>query len=148
MKKTVMLKNCRAMEKRVSQKELADAIGISERMLNKLEHDDEPWKTMRNHTKEKLNEYFKDTKGWEPLEVISGGFDPDKLGKKELKVEPAKVETKPVIEVKKDSKLTDDDTKVFTLIEFAYEGLNESSSHTDFEANINLLKRILKKYDF
>lgn len=145
MKKSVMLKNCRAMEKRVTQKELADAVGISERMLNKLEHDEEPWKTMRNSVKEKFNEYFKDVNGWEPLKVDGPSFNLDKLVKKQ-EIEPVKEE--PVIVVKNNNKLTENDIKALTLIEFAYESLTEASSHTEFTANIDMLKRILNKFDF
>ena len=145
MKKSVMLKNCRMMEKRISQKELSEAVGISERMINKLEHDEDLWKTMRSSNREKLNEYFKNTRGWEPLEVESGFFDPDKLINKET-VEIVKEEPK-IIE-NEINQLTEIDAKALTLIEFAYEGLSESDSHTDFIANINMLKRILKKFDF
>ena len=37
---------------------------------------------------------------------------------------------------------------VLTLIEFVYEGLKESKTHEDFVVNINMLKRIIKKYGF
>ena len=50
-------------------------------------------------------------------------------------------------EVKDNScKLTKNDQKTYTLIEFAFEGLRDSENHDEFMANIKMLKRILDKY--
>ena len=145
--KCVMLKWARR-EKHETQEQVANAIGISAKTISNLELRHESWDSLKNSTKEKLNEYFKGVKYWEPLEIGTDISEPTGIfeeTKEEIVEEKPKKTTKP--NKIKDNSLTDIDIKMLTLIEFAFEGLNESSSHTEFIANINLIKRILKKFD-
>ena len=148
MVESVMLKWTRR-NKGLTQQQVADAIGLSNQMISKLELDHKCWKGLSVETKAKFNEFFEGAKGWEPLELEP---TKDESENTEKKVEEKPKTEKPIkreskIE-KNDNKLTEDDDKILTLIEFAYEGLSESSTRNEFEANINMLKRILKKYDF
>lgn len=149
MVESVMLKWTRHNEG-LSQRQVAEAIGVSQKLISNLELDHNNWKGLNVETKKKLNEFFEGSKGWEPLnlEPITTDIQEDT----EIEIEEQPEIEKPVVKhtVKietKDNGLTENDDKVLTLIEFAYEGLSESKTHDDFAANIMLMKRILKKYD-
>ena len=149
MVESVMLKWTRKY-KGLTQQQVADAVGLSNQMISKLELDHKHWKSLSVETKTKFNEFFEGCKGWEPLNLESAETEESKKTENVIEEihkneKPIKRETK--IE-KKDNKLTENDDKVLTLIEFAYEGLSESKTHNEFISNINLMKRILKKYEF
>lgn len=149
MVKSVMLKFAR-QDKHVTQQQVADAVGLSIRKISKLELDRDEWHDLDNETRAKFNEFFKGAKGWEPLEMVSD--DEATLDDEKTDAEQNVENRKSVIEHEhknenSDDELIEDDDKILTLVEFAYEGLVESKTHDDFTANINMLKRILKKYD-
>lgn len=151
-----ILKHCRK-ELKLSQKQFADEVGLNVGTINKLENDESAWMTVRPDTEEKI-------------QALIGTVD--RWGRKHLtKEDTSKVETKPVeipetIQIgqitpemmeqiykqheEKDkpvhNSLSTHDKKTLTLIEFAYEGLIEASTHEEFVANINIIKRILNKY--
>ena len=127
------------MEDGLSQMALGKKLGMSPNTINYLETDETRWASMYAKTVDKINGYLDGT-------IIDV---PVKKPVKKIEVE-AKQEAPIVVicETKKsDDVLTKTDKKVLTLIEFAYEGLSESKTHEDFVANINMLKRILNKYE-
>lgn len=149
MVESVMLKWTRH-NKGLSQREVAEALGVSQKLISNLELDHKNWKGLNVETKKKLNEFFEGSKGWEPIELEPDNTDIQE--NTEIEIEDQPVIEEPVVKYeskieKKDIGLTENDNKVLTLIEFAYEGLSESKTHDDFTANIMLLKRILKKYE-
>ena len=126
------------IEDGLSQGALAKKIGVSVNTIGYLESDETRWGSMYAKTVDKINNY------------LEGGI---KNEQSNVFVEKVKVEQKqetPIVVIceskKDDNVLTKSDKKTLTLIEFAYEGLTESSSHTEFMANIKMLKRILDKY--
>ena len=149
MNNCTMLKWARR-EMGLTQKQLGDAIGISSRHICTLELHSSAWHTLTNPTKEKLNNFFKDTKYWDQLNLDLDGSDlsedDEKTIEETVDVEPVEIEVHKV--EKADKNVKKDYDNVLTLIEFVYEGLKESKTHEDFVVNINMLKRIIKKYGF
>ena len=146
MTRTTMLKWCRR-EKGMTQQALGDAVGLNANTIYKLESNHEVWNGLKDTTKEKLNTFFEGTKYWVPLEMKFSMPEPTKT-EEVIKVEPV-TNDKPT-EVHQiqyvANQVAPTDIKALTLIEFAYEGLQESKTHEDFVANINMLKRIISKY--
>lgn len=139
MNKPTMLKWSRR-EKQLTQKQLADDIGVSPKLIGRLELESSEWEKLDEASINKLNDIFDGTKYWNLVE--SNSIEVERLD--------IPIENKPEerIEVHKPcNKLTKDDIKILTLIEFAYEGLRESQKHEDFVVNVNLIKRILNKYN-
>lgn len=147
MNNNVMLKWSRKA-RGLSQKQVADAVGLSHQMISRLELDHKTWDNLNESYKVKLNEFFEGSKGWEPLKIGTDEIDDTEIV--ENITEEVSVIEEPSVKHKsktvKDNKLTKDDDKTLTLIEFAYEGLIEAKTHEDFSANISILRRILKKY--
>lgn len=147
MNKSVMLKWSRR-DKKLSQKKLAEEIGISENIISRLELSSSEWNKLDESTKSKLNEFFEGCKYWESL--VGEPDIEDTSNFVEIDAVEESKETKSSLDYKiqySEDMITKYDVKVLTLIEFAYEGLNESKTHEDFKANVDLIKRILKKYN-
>ena len=138
MNRCEILKSKR-IEDGLSQVALSKKIGVAANTISYLETDETRWASMYAKTVDKINGYLDGTLNDVPV----------KKPVKKVDVEP-KQETPIVVicESKKDNNvLTEDDKKTLTLIEFAYEGLNDSKTHDDFMAYIHMLKRILNKYE-
>lgn len=147
MNKSVMLKWSRR-DKKLSQKKLAEEIGISENIISRLELSSSEWNKLDESTKSKLNEFFEGCKYWESL--VGEPDIEDASNFVEIDAVEESKETKSSLDYKiqySDDMITKYDVKVLTLIEFAYEGLCDSKTHEDFKANVDLIKRILKKYN-
>lgn len=134
----------RRNEEGLSQVALAKMLGMSANTIHQLEHDETRWRGMYTKTVDKINGFLDGTFN---KEVES---EPIEKPKKNVNRKPKHEQTIVVIhDTKKDETvLNENDKKTLTLIEFAYEGLSDSKTHDDFVANINMLKRILKKYNF
>lgn len=147
MNKTTMLKWSRK-EKGMTQKALAEAIGVSDKTISELELHSERWDSLTKPTLEKINIFFEGTKYWEPVELDTNKSDItdfiDIPKENTIETKPAVVEKHTIHYT--DNRVTPNDVKALTLIEFAYEGLTESTTHEDFVANINMMKKILAKY--
>lgn len=132
------MNNCEILKRRrkeehLSQNNLAKMLGMSCKTIVALEKDETRWRAMHAVTVDKINSF------------LDGSY---KENVNNIKEEPAH---KPAVVVvcdtpKNDTALTKQDNKILTLIEFAYDGLTESTNHNDFIANLKLLKRIVDKY--
>lgn len=123
----------RRKEERLSQTNLAKMLGMSCKTIVALEKDETRWRAMHAVTVDKINSF------------LDGSY---KENVNSVNEEPAH---KPAVVVvcdipKNDNTLSKQDKKTLTLVEFAYEGLTESTNHNEFVANLKLLKRILDKY--
>lgn len=140
----------------MTQKQFAEAAGLDVGTINKLENDETAWLTVRRETEDKIYKMFEGNGSvWDmkPAEVketitIDKTEEPKKMLISEVTQEMvddmmAKKE-KPVKKVH--NGLSEQDKKTLTLIEFAYEGLAEAVTHEEFVANLNMIKRIIKKY--
>lgn len=153
-----ILKHCRK-ELNLNQQEFADKVGVSIGTIRRLEGDESAWLTVRPDTEEKIQELIGSVDRWgrrhltkdekvnedksKPVDVPkSVTFDqitPEMMEQVTKQYEEEKVKTT-------HNSLTGHDKKTLTLIEFAYEGLTEASTHEEFVANLNMIKRIINKY--
>ena len=122
----------------MSQSEYAKWAKASTGTINKLENDETAWHTMMAKTVDKIAACLE-----APLESETVDQRVSNVVKEEVVVEP---QSFVVISDKKDNSISGHDKKTLTLIEFAYEGLIESKTHSDFVANLHMLRRILNKY--
>lgn len=102
---------------------LAERIGLSHTTLEKLQSDETAWLTIKKETSDKIEAFYEsiNTKSSEVVQASSAV-------------------------VTNLSNVTSKDEKALTLIEFIYENLSESKSHSEFMANINMLKRVVDNY--
>lgn len=129
------------VEDGLSQAALAKKLGMSPNTINYLETDETRWGTMYTKTVDKINSYLDGTIN-ETITIIPSKRTDNYIDSERVDEQPIMV----ICKSKDDNSLTDDDKKTLTLIEFAYEGLSDSKTHEEFMANINMLKRIIKKY--
>lgn len=137
----------------LTQAQFAKKAGVSVNTINKLERDETAWRTMRDDTVDRVYAMFEPMNSWKPddfeannvIREIHTEIEEAENGIVREEVVP-EVEEVIVPEVKDNSKLTKNDQKTYTLIEFAFEGLRDSENHEEFVANIKMLKRILDKY--
>ena len=122
----------------LSQRELGKKLGLSNWTISKLESDETKWRAMAPSTTDKINSLFDGT-----FEYDSEKEETNVIEEENVIIEPIVIHTQQL----KDNSLNDLDNKTLTLIEFAYEGLMDSKTGKEFIANINMLKRILNKYD-
>lgn len=122
----------------LSQRELGKKLGLSNWTISKLESDETKWRAMAPSTTDKINSLFDGT-----FEYDSEKEETNVIEEENVIIEPIVIHTQQL----KDNSLNDLDNKTLTLIEFAYEGLMDSKTVKEFIANINMLKRILNKYD-
>lgn len=115
----------------LTHKGLAKRTGLSHTTLEKLQSDETAWLTIKKETSEKL-EAFYDSLVNESNEYIN--------------TESSEIVKTPPVVVTNINNVTSKDDKTLTLIEFVYEGLNESKTHKEFMANIQMLKRIVNNY--
>lgn len=123
----------------ISQRALGKKLGLSSWTICKLETDETKWRAMTPSTTDKINSLF------------DGTFEYDSEKEEINVIEEENVISEPIVihtQQLKDNSLNDLDNKTLTLIEFAYEGLMDSKTGKEFIANINMLKRIIKKYGF
>lgn len=115
---------------------------MSPNTINYLETDETRWGTMYTKTVDKINSYLDGTIE-EMVTIIPAKRTSDYIDSERIDEQPIMVICK---SKDNDDLLTENDKKTLTLIEFAYEGLSDSKTHEDFVANVNMIKRILKKY--
>lgn len=137
----------------LSQKAFADKVGVSVGTIYRLERDETAWLTIQNTTEDKICAVFESMASWQPeradkilREINDSNFESYGDEVEEIKEEKpmhVKVEKEPI---ENKNSLNAHDQKTLTLIEFAYEGLAEAKTHEEFEANINMLRRVLNKY--
>lgn len=159
MGRCAILKHCRK-ELNMSQQKFADEVGLNVMTISKLENDESAWLTVRPETEEKIQALIGGVDRWGRKHLA-------REDKNESKDESEPIDVPKVIEIgqitpeimeqmtkqyeedqakKIHNGLDTHDKKTLTLIEFAYEGLTEASTHEEFVANINMLKRIINKY--
>lgn len=129
---------------RLTQKQFAEAVGLSLSTICRLECDETAWQTMRDETVDRISDYCSSNDLWpiktdreETLETVND----EQIDMVEIDEEPVELLSLPV-----SRGLTKQDDKTLTLIEFVYEGLQSATTHEDFVANINMIKRIVKEY--
>lgn len=122
----------------LSQRELGKKLGLSNWTISKLESDETKWRAMAPSTTDKINSLFDGTFEYDSEKEETNVIEEEKVIR-----EPIVIHTRQLM----DNGLNDLDKKTLTLIEFAYEGLMDSKTGKEFIANINMLKRILNKYD-
>lgn len=130
------------VEDGLSQAALAKKLGMSPNTINYLETDETRWGTMYTKTVDKINRYLDGTIE-EMVTIIPAKRTSDYIDSERIDEQPVMVICK---SKDNDDLLTENDKKTLTLIEFTYEGLSDSKTHEDFVANVNMIKRILKKY--
>ena len=122
----------------LSQRELGKKLGLSNWTICKLENDETSWRAMKKSTVDKINSLF------------DGSFENVSIKEATNVIEEERIISEPIIihtQQLKDNSLNDLDKKTVTLIEFTYEGLMDYKTGKEFIANMNMLKRILNKYD-
>ena len=137
--------------KGLTQQQFADLCGVSKGTIAKLEIDETAWLTLRPDTEDKIVAQFTSPNSWKlsdkdihrGVKEIGAELAEDSDVKVEVVAEPEAIIEKPVVV---HNGLTNEDLKVITLVEFAYEGLTQATTHDEFVANINLIKRIIKAY--
>lgn len=158
MGRCAILKHCRR-ELKMSQKQFAEAVGVSDGTIYRLEHDETAWLSVRPETEEKIQSLIGGVDRWGRKHLTNDDTEskdetkpvdaPKKVMISQITPEMMEQATKQYEEEKAKNlhnSLTTHDKKTLTLIEFVYEGLTEASTHDDFVANINMLKRIINKY--
>lgn len=139
----------------LTQSEFAAKVGVCQYTICKLERDETAWATIRAETEDKIYAAFDNMASWQPeradrvIGEIAEEMKNEEVIDIQEEVKEMYVESEPVVE-KREGEVTDElravDIKTLTLIEFAYEGLKEASSHSEFVANIGMLRRVLAKY--
>ena len=121
----------------LSQRELGKKLGLSNWTICKLEKDETKWRAIAATTVDKINSLF------------DGTFEYDSEKEETNTIEESIISDPIIIHTHQlmNNGLNDLDKKTLTLIEFAYEGLMDCKTNKEFIANINMLKRILNKYD-
>lgn len=152
-----ILKHCRK-ELHMSQKQFADEVGLNVGTINKLENDESAWMTVRPETEEKIQSLIGTVDRWgrkhltKEEDISKSETTPVEIPKSIPigQITPEMMEQINKQHEEKDKTvhngLSTHDKKTLTLIEFAYEGLMEASTHEEFAANINMIKRIISKY--
>ena len=153
-----ILKHCRK-ELRMNQQEFADKVGVSISTIRRLEGDETAWLSVRPETEDKIQQLIGSVDRWgrkhltDTIDVSEDESKPVDVPKSvtfgELTQEMIEQATKQYEEEQSKiihNGLNGHDKKTLTLIEFAYEGLMESSTHEEFVANLNMIKRIINKY--
>ena len=144
-------------EKKMTQKEFADAAGVSLSTICRLEMDESAWLTVRPETEEKIQSLLDGTNRWRVENLNNNKVKDNDNSNTDEKVNlvPIGQITQEMIEQatkQSESKkntyngLSENDVRTLDLIEFAYEGLLDAKSHEEFAANINIIKRIINKY--
>lgn len=128
--------------RRMNVKEYAKLVNLSPLTIDRLERDDMYWCILKPEERERIYSTYQSMASWQP----------DKEEAKQV-IQEIKDDEEEPIEVIEEipihetiSKLDVNDAEILTLIEFAYEGLKESSTHEEFEANLKIIKRIISKY--
>ena len=136
----------------LTQREFAKRADVSVATIARLETDETAWATMQNATYDKINAVFEGDGLW-PIKLDKQQNDTEEQPTNKFYVTVGNVEDTPqwARDVVKgleemENKKTEQDNKTLILLEFAMDGLKESETHSEFEANIKLIKRILKKY--
>ena len=131
----------------LTQAEFAKKAGVSSTTICKLERDETAWRTMRDDTVDRVYAMFEPMNSWKPDDFEASNVIRE-IHTEIEENEKGIVREEVIVEEVKDNscKLTKNDQKTYTLIEFAFEGLRDSENHDEFMANIKMLKRILDKY--
>lgn len=133
----------------LTQKQLADKVGVHVLTIGKLERDETAWGTLQASTVDKISEFYASMASWQPdrpdkvLREINEVIEEPPV-EEEIVMEPKVVFTQKPIET--NNGLNTHDSKTLTLMEFAYEGLVQATTHEEFAANIKMIKRIIDKY--
>lgn len=131
----------------LSQKEFADRYGLCAATISKLETDETAWTSIQTSTFDKLAKAFEGENFW-PIKNLAEGEAKsvnEIIEEKKQETDTDKTWAEKVV-IMLNNSLTEQDKETMKLVEFAVEGLKEAETHEKFEANIDLLKRILKKY--
>ena len=133
----------------LTQQQFADKVGLSIMTISKLERDETAWGTLQAATVDKIQEFYSSMVSWQPerpdkvLREINQVIEEPQI-EEEIVMEPKVVFTQKPVET--NNSLNEQDNKTLTLMEFAYEGLTQATTHEEFVANINMIKRIINKY--
>lgn len=138
---------------KMSQKEFAQLVGVSQYTICKLEKSEDAWAVAADKTIDKIyavyegnmmshqpsrkevKEIMDDIKADEPL-IEPGALELLGSGKKETK--------KADIEVDVTNGLSVDDKALKKLINVAHAGMNGANNHEEFKSYVKLLKKLLK----
>lgn len=134
----------RLKEAKISQNEFARRAGVSIGTVIRLCTDETTWDVMRDGTVDKVLRAMEELSGKPETEPVIEKSE--EVEEELIKVEDRENAPEWALEMERVYKdqLTSKDTKTMILIEFVYEGLTEAKTHSEFIANIKLLKRILK----
>lgn len=159
MGRCAILKHCRK-ELNLNQEQFADKVGVSLSTIRRLEQDETAWLSVRPDTEDKIQSLIGGVDRWgrkhltkedknngkdgttpveTPATIPIGQITPEMMEQVNKQHEERK-------EKNVHNSLNGHDRKTLTLIEFAYEGLMEASTHEEFVANINMIRRIINKY--
>lgn len=134
----------RLKEAKISQNEFARRAGVSIGTVIRLCTDETTWDVMRDGTVDKVLKAMEELSGKPETEPVV--VESEEVEEELIKVEDRENAPAWALEMERAYKdqLTSKDTKTMILIEFVYEGLTEAKTHSEFIANIKMLKRILK----
>ncbi len=132
----------------LTQKQLAEKVGVHVLTIGKLERDETAWATLQDTTVDKIMSFYSSMASWQPerpdkvlQEINDVSEEPQVEEEVIMDVKPVFEQVKPV-----DEGLCKQDEKTLALIEFAYEELTQSKTHEDFAISIQMLKKIINKY--
>ena len=129
---------------KMTQEEFANKAGLCAATIARLEKDESHWEVIQASTFDKITAMFEDGNFW-PLK-FNGVETPMKEVEKVLE-KKEETEQTPVwaiqLERGLNDMMTDEDKKTMVLLEFAFERLKKSETHSDFEEKLKLIKEIL-----
>lgn len=132
----------------LSQQQFADKVGLSVSTIRRLEWDETAWLTVRNDTVDKIHSLYDNMASWQPTNANEIIKDINEEQSTEVMEEQKMdvVEREPEKVIASVNTYSKNDEKYLTMIEFVVEGLKESDDHSDFAANMKLLKKLVNKY--
>jgi transcriptional regulator with XRE-family HTH domain len=129
----------------LSQKEFAEKVGLSVGTISRLELDETAWNSIQNSTFDKINSIFEDNELWKIMTTVEYDKNKENVEEEQEEVDVKEVLWADRVEVEpKQKKRPIEDDVTLKLLEFIMDGLRESETHEEFEANLKLLKRIMK----
>ena len=130
----------------LSQKEFAERVGLSIGTISRLETDETTWETIQDATFDKINSIFESERLGRIITVNGHEEHKENVEEKTKKVEEEKesVWADKVETGLKYKKRSIEDNATLKVLEIIMDGLRKAESHEEFEANLKLLKRLMK----
>lgn len=130
----------------LSQKEFAEKVDLSVGTISRLELDETAWETIQDSTFDKINSIFESENLGRIITVNGHEERKDKVDEryKEVEVKEELTWADKVEAGLKQNKRPIEDEVTLKLLEFIMDGLRQAEDHEEFEANLKLLKRVMK----